>query len=258
MQPTLPAAFTLIALDSVDSTNEEAKRLAATPEDQGGPLDGTVVWARAQTAGKGRRGRDWQSPEGNLYCSLILRPDCPPAEAPQLGFALALAAGQAIAAFVPPMTELTYKWPNDVLLNNGKVAGILLESGPVTEGVVSYVVAGLGINVGRAPEPDSVRYPATSVVAEGGAEATVETVLQGVCRGFMHWAGRWVAEGFTPLRKAWLDHAASRGETITVDTGAETVTGRFDGLTEDGQLSLTRSDGTTRILPAGDVLPDGA
>lgn len=121
--PDLPANFPLIALGDVGSTNDEARRLAA----EGAP-DGTVVWARSQNAGRGRYGRSWSSPPGNLYVSLLLRPACPPATALQLGFVAAVALGEALDRRVAA-AALTFKWPNDVLLDGRKIAGILLEFG---------------------------------------------------------------------------------------------------------------------------------
>ncbi len=119
--PKLPPAYQLVALERVASTNDEALRLAAE-----GAEDGTLVWAREQTGGRGRQGRVWSSPPGNLYFSLVLRPDCAPAEAAQLGFVAGVALGEAIGSVAPPLIDVNYKWPNDLLLNGRKAAGILL------------------------------------------------------------------------------------------------------------------------------------
>ena len=120
---TLPPAYRLVALDTAESSNDEARRLA-----EAGAEEGTLVWVREQTAGRGRQGRDWSSPPGNLYFSLILRPDCPAGEAATLGLAAALALGEALGKLMPPLSEVHYKWPNDVLLNRRKVSGLLLEA----------------------------------------------------------------------------------------------------------------------------------
>src|SRR5205085_10360435 len=119
----LPAAFRLLSYDRLASTNDEAKRLA-----RDGAAEGTIVWAREQSAGRGRRGRQWIGIPGNLFVSFILRPACPPAAASQLGFVAALALGDAIGTSAPPSAALRCKWPNDVLINGRKFAGILLES----------------------------------------------------------------------------------------------------------------------------------
>ena len=136
-QPRLAPAYRLVALDCVDSTNDEARRLA-----EQGAEDGTLVWAREQTDARGRRGRSWSSPRGNLYFSLVLRPDCPPAEAAQLGFVAALGVGDAIGSVVPPLIEVRYKWPNDVLFNDRKGVGMLLESQMRPDGSLDWLEIG--------------------------------------------------------------------------------------------------------------------
>src|SRR6185436_12611332 len=135
--PVLPDGWTLVALQSVGSTNDEAARLAAA-----GAAEGTVVWAREQTAGRGRRGRHWASPVGNLYTSAIVRPDCPAARAAELGFVAAL----AVADMVPAGRPVRLKWPNDVLVEGAKVAGILPESSIGADGQAEHVILGIGVN----------------------------------------------------------------------------------------------------------------
>src|SRR5206468_1374206 len=143
--------------DRIGSTNDEATALA-----RAGAGSGTLVWAAEQNTGRGRRGRSWRSPPGNLYLSLVQRPECSPASAAQLGFVAALGLGDAI-------TELglrpSYKWPNDVLVNRRKLAGILLESEMTAGGGLDFVVIGVGVNIAVAPE--GVEFPTTSLVAEG-------------------------------------------------------------------------------------------
>ncbi|HEX2115153.1 MAG TPA: biotin--[acetyl-CoA-carboxylase] ligase, partial [Alphaproteobacteria bacterium] len=180
----LPPAYRLVSLETVDSTNEEAKRLA-----RAGAEDGTLVWAREQTKGRGRGGRSWTSPPGNLYLSLVLRPDCAPAAASQLSFVAALGAGAGLAEVMPPMIDLRYKWPNDILLNHRKAAGILLETESAGADRLEWLVLGLGINVKDHPAETAV--PATSLHEEGAAEATVEAVLEAFSRHFLSWVNRW-------------------------------------------------------------------
>src|SRR6185436_13795822 len=119
------------------------------------------VWADEQTAGRGRRGRTWLSPPGNLYLSLVLRPNDPPARAAQLGFVAALGLGDALAGLAGPRLQPRYKWPNDLLVNGKKLAGILLESENAAADRVDFVVIGIGVNIAVAP--DDVEYPATSL-----------------------------------------------------------------------------------------------
>ena len=145
--PDLPASYQLVRLDSVDSTNEEARRLAASEA----AVDGTLVWALSQTAGKGRRGRAWESPGGNLYCSILLRPDCAAAKAAQLSFVAAVAVVEAVTDIAGPALEVRCKWPNDVLVGGRKISGILLESEAGAGDEVEWVVVGVGVNVAHHP-----------------------------------------------------------------------------------------------------------
>ncbi|MBI3113001.1 MAG: biotin--[acetyl-CoA-carboxylase] ligase, partial [Rhodospirillales bacterium] len=162
-EPHLPPAYRLITLDTVDSTNAEARRLAILGEEKS--PDGTLIWAKEQTAGRGRRGRKWQSPKGNLYCSLILRPEVPAEQAAQLSFVGALAACDALNAISPPGHIVQIKWPNDILLNDEKVGGLLLEAETGGGKTPEWVIMGLGINV--AQHPSRVEFPATSLKASG-------------------------------------------------------------------------------------------
>jgi BirA family transcriptional regulator, biotin operon repressor / biotin---[acetyl-CoA-carboxylase] ligase len=245
--PRLSPFYGLVSFTDIDSTNDEAKRRAGE-----GAAQGTLVWARAQSAGRGRRGRSFISPPGNLYMSIVLRPDRPAASAAQLGFAAALALGDAVAPLLPRPEGLRYKWPNDVLIDGRKVSGILLESQAAGEGKLDWLVVGIGVNL--ASFPDNVDYPAISLAAAGASGVTVEALLETVSGRFQVWYERWRAEGFLPLRAAWLARAHGLGEEIRVRLPGDEASGRFAGLDEDGALLL--EDGTTRRrIGAGDVFP---
>ena len=246
--PRLPPAYRLIKLDTVASTNDEAKRLASE-----GAEDGTLIWAREQSAGRGRHGRVWDSPPGNLYMSLVTRPECSLTEALQLGFVAALAVGEALGSIVPPMTDLRYKWPNDVLLNGSKVAGILLESTTRSDGALDWLVLGLGINVESYPKES--RFPATSLRAEGAETLEVGQILESFSRHFLTWVNRWLDGGFAPIRKAWMHYAYALGEGIEVRLGEEIVAGRFAELDADGAMILEMENDVRRTLRYGDVFP---
>ena len=246
--PKLPPAYRLVALETCDSTNEEAVRLA-----EAGAEDGTLVWARSQTAGRGRRGRTWESLPGNLLFSLVLRPDCPPQSAAQLSFVSALAMGDAIGSLSPPMIEVRFKWSNDVLLNGRKGVGILLES-KISEGAVDWLVLGVGVNVASFP-PD-LEPPATSLRFEGAsAEVTPERLLEAFSAHFMSRVNRWMDDGFAPIRRDWLNHAFGLGERLAVELAHERVEGRFADLDDTGVLILELAEGGTRRIAAGDVYP---
>lgn len=238
----LPAGFALVPLEVCGSTNDEAKDRA-----RAGAPDGTVVWARRQEAGRGRRGRAWTSPPGNLYASLVLRPPVPPAQAALVSFVAAVAVGEAVSALVPGNVRL--KWPNDVLVDGAKVSGILLESERVADGAVDWLVLGIGVNV--AHHPDGLEYPATSLTA-AGADATVERVLERLLASFAGWYGRWTAQGFAPVRAAWLNAARGFGGPVTVRLSEETFTGLLVDLDHEGALVVETPAGPRRVT-AGDV-----
>ncbi|HXP29939.1 MAG TPA: biotin--[acetyl-CoA-carboxylase] ligase [Stellaceae bacterium] len=248
-EPALEPFFRLLKFDQVGSTNGEAKRLAAA-----GAPEGTLVWAREQSAGRGRRGRAWASPAGNLYLSLVLRPDCAPRAAAQLGFAAAVAVGETCARFLPQAAELRYKWPNDVLLDGRKLAGILLESQSAGEARLAWLVLGIGINL--ASHPEATQYPATSLAA-AGAVVTPETMIAVLAERLLAWYERWRgAEGFAAVRRAWLLRAHGLGSEIRVRLAQSELAGRFAGLDGDGGLLLDGAEGRRRIA-AGEIFPAG-
>ena len=252
MTPRLAPFFDLIALDAVTSTNDEAVGLAVA-----GAGTGTLVWARTQSKGRGRRGRSWSSPEGNLYLSLILRPGREARRAAGLAFLAAIAIGEGIAPLIPASVAIRYKWPNDVLLNGRKVAGVLLESSLGPKGGLDWLVIGVGVNVESFPE--GTGYPATSLVAEGAEGLGPACVLEGFCQAFLSAYERWRDEGFAGVRARWLARAAGIGERIEVRLDDETLSGIFAGLDGAGALILRRAGEEDRRISAGDVfLPAAA
>ena len=233
--------------DALDSTNEEAKRRAQDGE--AGPL---WIVARAQTAGRGRRGRAWTSAAGNLFTTGLFRLEASPGRAAQLSFAAALAVGD-LAASVIPSELVRLKWPNDVLVDGRKVAGILLESGAAPGGGL-WLAVGIGVNLAHHPE-DSER-PATDLSVHGGGVSPDEAVKTLADR-FEHWRTLWAREGFAPIREAWLSRAWGLGERCTARLDGETLEGVFADLAEDGSLRLDLNDGRRRLVSAGDVFFPG-
>jgi len=246
MTDALPPFIRLAAFDTLASTSDEATRLA-----RAGAPEGTLVTARTQTAGRGRQGRHWVSEPGNLYASLVLRPDAHVARAAQLGFAASLAIADAIRGFAPKV-PVTLKWPNDVLVGGRKVAGILLESEGDTVGRVRFVVIGIGVNL--ASHPADSEFPATSLAATGAAAVTPEAFLAALASALLLWYERWRGDGFAALRRAWLARATGIGQALRARLPGETVEGRFAGLDDDGMLLLDLPQGRRRIA-AGDVFP---
>ncbi|HEY1797897.1 MAG TPA: biotin--[acetyl-CoA-carboxylase] ligase [Stellaceae bacterium] len=239
--------FRLLRYETLGSTNDEAKRLA-----RDGEPGGVIVYAMTQTAGRGRRGREWVSPAtGNLYSSLLWRPKCSAASAAQLGFVAALAMGEAIDGVLPLGARLRFKWPNDLLLNGRKLAGVLLES-ETSASAVEFVVIGIGVNLATAPV--GTETAATSLAAEGAAGVTPEMVLPRFAEAFAKWEGVWRQGGFAAIRPAWLARAGGVGEDIRVRLERETLYGRFLDLDDAGALLLGQAAGQRRIA-AGDIFP---
>ena len=232
--------FDIIHYDTIGSTNDEAKRLAT----EGAP-HGTVVHADAQSAGRGRMARAWFSPPGNLYMSTLLRLDVPVGRLSELSFLTAIALAETLDALLPKSIRATLKWPNDVLVQGGKIAGILLE---YQDGAT---IIGTGLNVLHAPT--SPAYKTTCIVANGGM-ASVDGARDILLRRLQHHLSIWLAEGFEPVRAAWLARAHPVGTMLKVNNGAQTIEAAFDGLDTDGALLLRTSEGQRRIV-AGDVSP---
>jgi BirA family biotin operon repressor/biotin-[acetyl-CoA-carboxylase] ligase len=243
--PRLTPFYSLVRRERVDSTNEEARRLAAA----GAPA-GTLVWGGEQLAGRGRRGRGWSSPPGNLYMSLLLRPRCPPAIACQLNFVAAVALAEAVGELLPS-AAVALKWPNDVLVDGAKVSGILLEAVAAPDHAIDWLVIGIGVNI--ASHPADTPYPATSLHRAGAAGATPAIVLQAFAERFERWHEAWRAAGFAPVRDRWLASARGLGEPIEVRLERETLRGLFSDLDESGALMLDMGEGGRRPVTTGDL-----
>jgi BirA family biotin operon repressor/biotin-[acetyl-CoA-carboxylase] ligase len=239
----IPAGHRLIVHETLDSTNSEALRLARSGE--GGPL---WIVAREQTAGRGRRGREWVSTGGNLAASLLFVAPVPPAVAATLGFVASLAVHEVCTALAPG-ASFALKWPNDVLAGGGKVAGVLLES--EARGSDLAIVVGVGINLARAPE--GMPFPAQSLKALGHG-GTVEHALALLTDAWTGWVELWdEGQGFAGIRDAWLARASGIGQAISVRNGDRVDTGIFETLDESGRLILRKADGAKTAFSAGDV-----
>jgi BirA family transcriptional regulator, biotin operon repressor / biotin---[acetyl-CoA-carboxylase] ligase len=239
-----PVGVGRIVLDSVDSTNSEAMRRAADT-----PIP-TWIMTRVQTAGRGRRGRNWLSPEGNFFASLLLPVSGPPGQVALHSFVAALALRDAFVALTGREDLFTLKWPNDVLLRGGKVAGILLES---SGQAVRHLCIGIGVNLRAAPEADTLEadaVPAKSLKAETGVSATPEDFLDLLAPAFVRRKAQLASHGFEPIRQGWLAHAARLGEVITARTGNRRVTGIFETVDAQGAVVLKATDGRHSITAA--------
>jgi BirA family biotin operon repressor/biotin-[acetyl-CoA-carboxylase] ligase len=233
------------ALDETDSTNAEARRRAEAGDR--GPL---WITARRQTAGRGRRGRSWETGSGNLAATLLMVTDRPPAQAAQLSFVAALAVADLASAYVPP-SLVSLKWPNDPMIAGRKAAGILVESGQYAAGGL-WLAIGIGINL--ATPPEAAERPATSF-AEHMREPPpppIEALAQ-LADQFERWRDLWDRLGFPPISDAWTVLAHGLGQPCTARLADETIAGIAEGLDADGALRLRTAGGTVRRITAGDV-----
>lgn len=247
-----PAGYGRRVLAEVDSTNAEAARVA-------GELAGPEwILGLRQTAGRGRRGRAWVDPLGNFAGTLVMRPTEGPEVVALRSFVAALALYDALAGLEGLAGQVTLKWPNDVLVQGGKVAGILLESAGGAGGM-SYLAIGIGVNLSAAPAvadlPDGAVAP-VSVAQVTGQAIGPEAFLDRLAPAYALWEDRFVTYGFAPIREAWLARAARLGERITARTGRETVTGIFETVDASGNLCLNTAQGL-RAIPAADVFFEG-
>ncbi len=240
--------FDLVHLGSVSSTNSEAASLA-----EAGATDRTMVVATEQLAGQGRGGRVWQSPFGNLYTSTVLRPACAAAAAANLGFVAALAVSDLAKELVPGSPAIVCKWPNDVLVDGRKIAGILLQSALDPDARVRWLIIGVGINVTWAPDSDVAAYPAAAL-ASWSPVITVESALSAYARRLDFWLKRWEQDGFAAIRPAWLARAHGYGTRLTVRLPHEAFEGSFRDLDADGALVVETASGLRRVH-AADVFP---
>jgi BirA family biotin operon repressor/biotin-[acetyl-CoA-carboxylase] ligase len=241
----LPEFYSLHHLPQVESTNATAKQFALD-----GAPEGTLIFADMQTRGRGRSGRDWISPRGNLYMSLLLRPKESPAVVAQLSFAVALSVFDLIAPYLPDH-DLRLKWPNDVLVDGRKISGILLESSATPDAKLAWLIIGVGINVANVP--DAVANTGTCLHDLGSRDIDAEICLAGFAGHLWRWLTVWREQGFGPVRTAWLERCGALGQTLRVRVGREQFDGKFENLDDDGALILQLPDGGARRVTAGEV-----
>ncbi|WP_204114792.1 biotin--[acetyl-CoA-carboxylase] ligase [Shimia biformata] len=244
-----PTGYDRRVLAEVDSTNAEAARIAPTLS---GP---TWILGLRQTAGRGRRGRAWADPSGNFAATLVIRPAESPDQVALRSFVASLALFDAFVAVTGRGEGFSLKWPNDVLLNGGKLAGILLESAGMAGGAVSHIAIGIGVNLRAAPDMGEVEPGATrpvSLLSETGADVDPETFLDALAPAYAHWEAQFTTYGFAPIRTAWLARAAKLGEVITARTLRDQTSGTFETVDSAGNLVLNTAKGRVAI-PAAEI-----
>ena len=229
--------------NTLPSTQDVAKVKAA----EGAP-EGTVIQAMVQSAGRGRQGNEWMSPMGNLYMSLILRPMCTPDLAGQISFVTALALSAAMTPYVMGDHKKTLKWPNDILIDGKKCAGILLESNLSPDGLVESLAIGIGVNIHAAPD-DRIGLQQVA----GDHRLAVHRFRDEVLVSLARYYHGWKVAGFDAVRREWLAQAHGLNHKISARLPDRTVKGLFRDIDADGALMMEEEPGKIIAIRAGEV-----
>jgi BirA family biotin operon repressor/biotin-[acetyl-CoA-carboxylase] ligase len=239
--------YNLLIYDHLDSTNSEALRLA-----HNGVKGNHVIFAKLQTDGRGRHGKHWDSPEGNFYLSLLLDPIFTVQSGAELSFVTSLAVKDAIMYVLGiNYLNISFKWPNDILLNGKKLGGILLESSSTPQkNIPDWFIVGVGINLMHYP--NEADYPATSLKDEGFGEVPVNLVLNAFMESFST-RYMWRNRGFNTLRLEWVNNAFNLNKPVTVIFKGEKLQGIFEDIDEAGSLLMRLPDGQIKKIVAGEV-----
>ncbi len=237
--------YHLLTYDTVDSTNEEAKRLALS-----GGQHGAVCWAKKQTHGKGRLNRQWVSEEGNLYCSFLLKPKHLVADFAQIPFVAALAVARAINPVFEEKATIALKWPNDILLNGKKLGGILVETVDA-QSSSPWVIVGIGLNIEHFPKDTSL--PATSLKDAGVEIISAKIILSRIMNCFFPLMDEWEDKGFDSIKEEWERYAAYVDEKVSFTQNDSISEGTFIGINEDGECIIEDSNNQRHTFQAGDL-----
>jgi BirA family biotin operon repressor/biotin-[acetyl-CoA-carboxylase] ligase len=239
----LAISWTIEQHKTVKSTQDIVKGMAAI-----GQPEGMVVQATEQTGGQGRHGREWVSEKGNLYISLLLRPSCSVQNIGQISLVAGLAVAETIRAHIDKADKLVLKWPNDILIDGEKCAGILIETSLTGNTAVEWVALGIGINVENAP-------PGLGSCLKDHAENPVKladlraTLLKEINKYYI----QWIQDGIEAIRKQWLEIAHKKGTALRIRVGAQIERGIFYDIDEQGNLLLHDSDLRLKKITAGEV-----
>ena len=253
LKPSIPDNFLIKRLGRVKSTNEIATARAIK-----GAKAGTVIVAHSQSNGRGRRGSYWESEPGNIYASIILRPNCNPLLASQASFVASLAVWDTVKEQLPKQIPVFCKWPNDILIMNKKVSGILLETHTtnfkLADPIVDWLVVGVGINLITYPKlSDQNRYEATSLLEVTGNILDRDNTISNFLKMFYNHLYDWHHFGFPHIRNLWLKRTYNPGHPITFESGTSRKSGIFLGIDQQGGLKLRDAEGKSQLINAGDV-----
>ncbi len=240
--------YSFLAFNTLDSTNLEAKRIVLKGIEQK-----LVIVSNEQTKGKGRNSRIWDSPSGNLYMSILLRSDDFCDKKSDLSFVTAITVYEALFSVIKDSGydfDLTIKWPNDILVNHAKIAGILLES--IKSYGKDYLIIGIGINISYFPK--FADKQTTSLEKLNIKNITPSEILDKVMESFSYYYKLWQNEGFEEIRKLWLARSFPRGSIITISDGKNRISGIFEDIDgKDGAIMVKLLSGEIRRLSSGDV-----
>ncbi len=244
-----------LELEETASTNDATLELARS-----GAEEGLVVIAKRQTRGRGREGREWLSQEGNLFCSILLRPKSSPETAAQIGIICVTSLSHALTNnFNLSSANFAYKWPNDLLLNGRKVAGILLE-GAVSNKKTDYVVAGTGVNLVHSPDikVEPGRPSPSSIYQESGIRITPEELRSAYINEFITSYTIWQDKGFEFIRERWISRACNMGKEVTIKGASGEIKGTLMGMDSTGRLEIMLENGELRHISAGEIYFKGS
>ncbi|MGL5719268.1 MAG: biotin--[acetyl-CoA-carboxylase] ligase [Alphaproteobacteria bacterium] len=246
-QTRLPYGYTLCTFEVLSSTMDEASLLAQ----QNFP-DRTLVVANRQTNARGRRGRSWFSPQGNLSLSLLLRPRIEPSGCFAYAFIFALAMGKTLANILPPGGFISYKWPNDLYINDFKVGGILLESEVDAQtSTLRWLIGGVGVNLINSPL--EAPYPVISL-KQLGVDVLASEMLSPFCIAFHHLETLFQERGFCAIRELWIEQAYGLGQLVKINSGSDfPEEGIFQDIDSEGAMVLRMLSGERKRILTGDV-----
>lgn len=241
--------FDLLIFDRIDSTNDEAIRLL-----KAGVRGNFVIIAREQNKGKGQKGKSWQSINGNLHASILIKSDLSFDRLKELSFLTAVAIHDAILECISdlkaPTANINLKWPNDILIGNKKVAGILLEAIKVDN--KNYLVIGIGANTHFVPKIEGVEV--TSLLNEGVILRNSDDFLSKIMDNFQFYYDKWQTKGdFSVIRDAWLKSAYNLNKSITLNNGVQLISGVFKGIDQEGAICVELSNGQQQCFSSGEV-----
>ncbi len=238
--------FHLESHEVLESTSSLVKQRA-----EAGEAEGLAVLALRQSAGRGRQGRGWESPAGNLYLSLLLRPAVPLRDAPQWSFVAAVALAETLKPLLPEAAQPSLKWPNDLLLQGAKAAGILVETGIAPTHSLDWICIGIGVNIMSKPSlPDR---PTACLAEYLPNPPTPDALAAALLQALSHWHETRLRQGFESIRDAWLRHGPAMGAAVSVKRDGALLEGAFAGLSPEGGLKLAKGSEVQLIL-AGEII----